>query len=199
MNDLFGPKPPPTLVDGQIDLIDDFLRQTQADHYYQVLQQSLLWQQDEITVFGKQHKIPRLQAWYGDKNTAYEYSGLMMEPHPWTDALLALKQMIELATNTTFNSVLGNYYRDGNDKMGYHSDDEPELGDKPTIASLSLGTERRFVLKHKQTDEKLALDLPGGSLLIMSGQTQQNYKHAIMARKRLTQGRINLTFRYVYR
>lgn len=199
MNDLFGPKPPPTLADGQIHLIDDFLRQSQADHYYQALQQSLLWQQDELTIFGKTHKIPRLQAWYGDEHTAYEYSGLMMEPHPWTPELLALKQMVEMVCNNSFNSVLGNYYRNGDDKMGYHSDDEPELGDKPVIASLSLGAERRFVLKHKHTDEKLALDLPSGSLLIMAGQTQQYYKHAIMARKRLMQGRINLTFRYIYR
>lgn len=199
MNDLFGPAPQPMLKDGQIHLIDDFLRPSQADYYYQTLQDTLLWQQDEIVVYGKKHKIPRLQAWYGDENTAYEYSGLMMQPNPWTAELFELKQMIEMSCNSTFNSVLGNYYRDGNDKMGYHSDDEPELGQRPVIASLSLGTNRRFVFKHKQTDEKLALDLPSGSLLIMAGQTQQFYKHAIMARKNLAHGRINLTFRYIYR
>ena len=198
MNDLFGEIPQRSLADGTIVLIDDFLRQSEADHYYRLLAQGLAWRQDEITIFGKKVKIPRLQAWYGDENTAYCYSGLLMQPKPWTPELLTLKDMVQECCGSTFNSVLANFYRHGNDKMGYHSDDEPELGSNPVIASLSLGCTRRFVFKHKHTDEKLALDLPSGSLLVMKGQTQQHYKHAIMMRKSLTQGRINLTFRYVH-
>lgn len=213
MNDLFNSQlqpalfqsswQQPTLEDGQIHLHPQWLSMSQANQYYQVLLDTLAWRQDQITIFGKTSFIPRLQAWYGDSQANYQYSGLTMIPKKWTSDLLELKHRIrdycqlQLQQPVDFNSVLANYYRDGADKMGYHSDDEDELGTDPVIASLSLGCKRRFVFKHKRTKEKLVLDLPPGSLLLMFGQTQQYYKHGIMASKRQLAGRINLTFRLI--
>ena len=157
------------------------------------------WRQDEITVWNKRYQQPRLVAWYGDRGAAYTYSGITLTPLPWTDSLLDIKTQVEKVSAITFNSVLLNYYRDHRDSMGFHSDDEPELGIQPVIASLSLGEERTFILKHKTN--KLAkpfrLKLTSGSLLLMKGTTQQNYKHGIAKEARPRGPRINLTFRRI--
>jgi len=155
------------------------------------------WRQEEITVHGKAYRQPRLSAWYGD--LGYSYSGIRLEPEPWTDSLLAIKERIEKLARHEFNSVLLNYYRDQNDKMGMHSDDETELGHQPVIASLSLGESRTLLLRHKTRKDlaTIKLPLPSGSLLVMRGDTQQNWRHGINAERARCGPRINLTFRTI--
>ncbi len=158
------------------------------------------WRQEEIFVWGKVYQQPRLIAWYGDRGSDYTYSGLRLIPLAWTDLLLEIKRRVESLSNSAFNSVLVNYYRDNRDSMGFHSDDEPELGERPVIASLSLGEQRTFVLKHKV--DKLAkivrLRLASGSLLLMKGETQQYWRHGIAKETRPCGPRVNLTFRRIY-
>ena len=155
------------------------------------------WRQEEITVYGKSYLQPRLSAWHGD--LSYSYSGIRLEPVPWTPTLLNLKTRVEALTGHQFNSVLLNYYRDQNDSMGMHSDDERELGPQPAIASLSLGEERTFLLRHKtRKDLKTTrLTLHAGSLLLMQGDTQQFWRHGINKERHPCGPRINLTFRAI--
>jgi alkylated DNA repair dioxygenase AlkB len=157
------------------------------------------WRQENIFVWGKEYRQPRLIAWYGDRGSDYTYSGLRLTPLAWTDLLLEIRRRVESVAATAFNSVLLNYYRYNRDSMGFHSDDEPELGKRPVIASLSLGEERTFVLKHKV--DKLAktvrLRLASGSLLLMKGETQRYWKHGIAKETRLCGPRVNLTFRRI--
>lgn len=167
-----------------------------------VLQQLITdvpWRQDKIVVWGKQYSQPRLVAWYGDPDCSYTYSGIALTPLPWTDLLLDIKSRIECITATTFNSVLLNYYRDHRDSMGLHSDDEPELGEQPEIASLSLGEQRTFVLKHKTNKlaKPVRLKLESGSLLLMKGNTQRYWKHGLSKETRPCRPRVNLTFRRI--
>ena len=150
-------------------------------------------------MWGKQYSQPRLVAWYGDPDCSYTYSGITLEPLQWTDLLLDIKSRIEYITATTFNSVLLNYYRDHRDSMGLHSDDEPELGEQPEIASLSLGEQRTFVLKHKTNKlaKPVRLKLESGSLLLMKGNTQRYWKHGLSKETRPCGPRVNLTFRRI--
>ena len=165
---------------------------------YQRLLNDLQWQQDTIQMYGKPVLIPRMNAWYGDKGAAYSYSGLKLDPIPWTDSLLTLKQAVEQLLNIRFNSVLANYYRDGTDSVAWHSDDEPELGVNPIIASLSFGASRRFSLRQrKQPTAPVHIDLDGGSLLVMAGETQQYWHHQVPKTRKPVAGRINLTFRTI--
>lgn len=184
------------ITDGKLLWAEHFLTPTQADHAFSVLTQELDWQQEAITLFGKSVLQPRLQAWYGDK--AYTYSGLTMQPKTWTPMLADLKQRCELLTGQAFNSVLANLYRDGQDSMGWHQDNEPELGQQPVIASLSLGETRRFVLRHLHSKEKFELPLSHGSLLIMAGNTQHFWQHCVPKTVRALEPRINLTFRRIH-
>lgn len=157
------------------------------------------WREEEITVFGRTHLQPRLVAWYGDADAHYTYSSIPHTPLPWTGLLLTLRRAVEDLCATRFNSVLLNYYRDGRDSMGLHADDEPELGERPVIASLSLGETRRFFFRHKhdRSQQGLALDLTHGSLLVMAGDTQSNWKHGINKVSRPCGPRVNLTFRQI--
>ena len=157
------------------------------------------WRQDNITVWNKRYAQPRLIGWYGDPGSSYTYSGITLIPLPWTNLLLDIKTQVEKISATTFNSVLINYYRDHRDSMGFHSDDEPELGAQPVIASLSLGEERTFILKHKTKTlaKPIRLRLTSGSLLIMKGPTQKNWKHGIPKETHPHGPRINLTFRRI--
>lgn len=158
------------------------------------------WQEEDIVVFGKRYKQPRLLAWYGDPGTAYTYSGVLHIPQPWTPLLTQLRKQVEATVGHQFNSVLLNLYRDHRDSMGLHADDEPELGAEPVIASLSFGQSRTFIFKHKR-DKSLArvkVPLPAGSLLLMRGQTQQNWKHGIDKERQPCGPRINLTFRTIH-
>lgn len=157
------------------------------------------WRQDDITLFGKTHPQPRLVAWYGDPGTTYTYSGLRHDPMPWTPALQRLRQRMQVVAGCGFNSVLLNYYRDQHDSMGLHSDDEPELGPQPVIASLSLGESRRIFFKHKtrRDQETFSIELPSASVLIMKGETQRYWRHGVRKLKRTCGPRVNLTFRWV--
>lgn len=153
------------------------------------------WREESVIVYGKRHLQPRLSAWHGDK--AYRYSGLSLAPLPFTPLLDTLREAAEAVTGREYNSVLLNYYRDGRDSMGMHSDDEAELGAEPAIASLSFGATRPFVLRHKITKETLRLPLTDGSLLFMAGAMQANWMHGINKTARPVGPRVNLTFRNI--
>ena len=153
------------------------------------------WRAEAIRVWGKLHLQPRLSAWYG--SAPYRYSGMTLEPLPFTGLQLDIKRAVEQACDLSFNSVLLNYYRDQRDSMGFHSDDEAELGPRPAIASLSFGAPRTFILKHKRLPKSLKLALGHGSLLLMSGNTQANWQHGINKSTRPCGPRINLTFRNI--
>lgn len=157
------------------------------------------WRQEHVVVWGKRHPQPRLVAWYGDSDRSYTYSGIHLVPLPWTDLLMQVRAIVEKAADFSFNSVLLNYYRDQRDSMGFHSDDEPELGKNPVIASLSIGEQRTFIMKHKIRKDVAPVRLPlqSGSLLIMKGATQHNWKHGIDKESRRCAQRVNLTFRQI--
>ncbi len=158
------------------------------------------WQTGDVVLFGKRHRQPRLFAWYGDPGSSYRYSGTTLEPLPWTRRLADLRQRMEALADAPFNSVLLNYYRDHRDAMGLHADDERELGEQPVIASLSLGEPRPFRLKHRHDRgvAPLKLPLPSGSVLVMAGDTQANWKHEIPRQARPCGPRVNLTFRFIH-
>jgi alkylated DNA repair dioxygenase AlkB len=157
------------------------------------------WRAEKIAVWGKTFSQPRLIAWYGDAAKTYTYSGICLNPLPWTPALRDIKCRVEAVAGVDFNSVLLNYYRDQRDSMGFHSDDERELGERPIIASLSLGEERTFILKHqtKKHLKTVRLILASGSLLLMKGETQRYWKHGINKERRVCGPRVNLTFRRI--
>lgn len=155
------------------------------------------WREEKITVYGKLYRQPRLTAWYGD--FGYSYSGIHLEPAPWTRILNELRERVQRQVQHEFNSVLLNYYRDQHDKMGMHSDDERELGLQPVIASLSLGETRTMLFRHKTRKDlkTVKLELPSGSLLLMRGDTQRCWRHGINAERNRCGPRINLTFRSI--
>jgi len=170
-----------------------------GEQLLQTLISSTPWRSESVTLWGKTYPQPRLIAWYGDPGRSYSYSGIHQEPLPWTRDLSALRELIEQISGHAFNSVLLNYYRDQRDSMGMHSDDEPELGNRPVIASLSLGAERTLVVRHKTRSnlKPVRIRLPSGSLLIMKGLTQKFWKHGINKQVRLCGPRVNLTFRQI--
>ena len=187
-----------SMPDADVSYYPDFLSADQAQDYFNLLKGSLLWRQEQVQLYGKHFNVPRLQAWYGDKEASYRYSNLTFYPNDWTAELLSLKQRCEQHCAAVFNSVLANLYRDGQDSMGKHADDEAELGQQPVIASLSLGATRNLLFSHKETKQSMKLPLAAGSLLVMKGTTQQFWQHAVAKRKTAVAGRINLTFRYIY-
>jgi len=182
---------------GTIFFEEEFLNQEEADLLFKHFEATLPFHQGTITLFGKTHTIPRLEAFFATENKTYSYSGKTLETHPFTPELLALKSKIEAISQEQFNCVLVNLYRNGQDSNGWHADNEPELGKNPVIASLSLGATRRFDLRHNLTNEKISFDLTNGSLLLMKGEMQHFWKHQIVKTKKVNEGRINLTFRWV--
>ena len=192
---------PVSLIDGDARFIADFLTHPQSDAYFAELLDLVEWTQQIIRIRGREVASPRLSAWYGDPEAHYSYSGLSLSPRPWLPVILELKTAVEAVCRAPFNSVLLNLYRDGADSMGWHSDDEPELGERPVIASLSLGATRRFRLRHRRRRdlEPVAIDLENGSLLIMAGDTQRCWKHQLPKSKRVAEPRVNLTFRNICR
>ncbi|WP_414707357.1 alpha-ketoglutarate-dependent dioxygenase AlkB family protein [Rudaea sp.] len=179
--------------------LTQFCDAAQAQHWFDRLHAEIPWERHRLRLFGREIEAPRLSCWIGDAHARYIYSGTLFTPHAWTLGLHELRDLLFAQCGKSYNSVLCNLYRDGHDSMGWHSDDEPELGDAPVIASLSFGAVRRFQLRHRHDpDRRLALDLPSGSLLVMAGRTQQNYRHALPKTARQAGARINLTFRWVY-
>ena len=159
------------------------------------------WRSEEVVMGGRRVPQPRLTAWYGDPGASYAYSGLKLDPLAWTPLLTDIKIRTEAAVGERFNSVLINYYRDDRDSIGFHSDDEPELGEQPVIASLSLGAERTFIMRHKRSKlvQPVHLRLASGSLLLMRGETQRCWRHGIPKESRPCGPRVNLTFRKIVR
>lgn len=155
------------------------------------------WKQDTIGTPGGPKLLPRLTAWQGDRGAVYVYSGIRNEPLAWTPTVLQLKVATEAVTGATFNSVLLNRYRSGEDSMGWHADREPELGSEPVIASVSLGVARRFDLRHNESGALRSFELTSGSLLVMRGHTQAHWRHRIPKAPGLRGERVNLTFRFV--
>ena len=159
---------------------------------------NILWKQDFINLYGKKIPLPRLTSWYGDEGKAYKYSGILSQPNPWNKGLLYIKEQIEKVAGTQFNSVLMNWYRNGEDYLNWHTDDEPELGKNPIIASVNFGETRDFQVRHKDNHQlKFTVPLQHGSLLIMSGEMQHFWEHAVPKRKRVSASRFNLTFRVI--
>ena len=165
----------------------------------QQLTTSIRWKQEAIKIFGRDVMQPRLTAWYGDAGKSYSYSGITMHPQPWTDTLLLLKKRVEAVAGTSFNSALLNYYRNGQNSMGWHKDNEKELGHNPVIASLSFGAVRLFKLKHiRDKKQVLSIPLEPGSLLLMQGETQHHWLHQLPIPNVATSPRINIPFRTIY-
>ncbi|MES2837135.1 MAG: alpha-ketoglutarate-dependent dioxygenase AlkB [Bacteroidota bacterium] len=186
------------LQDGELVYIPNFYSSEKSKQIFNALKKEINWQQQKIVLFGKQFDEPRLSAWYAEKNVNYSYSGIQLVAQEFTPILQELKKEVEQKSNTTFNSVLLNLYRNGNDSMGWHADDEKELGINPIIASLNFGETRRFKLKYKTNKNlKFEIDLENGSLLIMQGALQHHWMHHIPKTKRQLNERINLTFRKV--
>jgi len=188
----------PHLPDARLIWQPGWLEPAAADRLLGLLQQEIPWEIHCIRLFGREVDSPRLSCWMGDPQARYRYSGSEFSPHPWHPALRELAERLQAELGETFNSVLANRYRNGHDSMGWHSDDEPELGPQPVIASLSLGATRRFVLKHRHDPTlKAEWALDHGSLLVMAGATQRHYKHALPRTARPIGERINLTFRHI--
>ncbi len=159
---------------------------------------NIRWQHDRIRFYGKDIPLPRLTAWYGEAGKTYTYSGITSHPNPWNEGLLYLKNAVETVAQERFNSVLLNWYRNGQDHMSWHADDEAELGKNPTIASVNFGASRDFVLRRKgDPSKKLTIPLNHGALLIMRGPLQHFWQHSVPKRKRVTGSRFNLTFRRI--
>jgi alkylated DNA repair dioxygenase AlkB len=194
------PLQPLILEDAELAWAPGWLAPAAADALMADLRASVPWEVHRIRLFGREHASPRLSCWIGDPQAVYRYSGTVFQPHPWPPALDALRDQLATLLGAPFNSVLANRYRDGRDAMGWHSDDEPELGPAPVIASLSLGATRRFVLRHRaDRTRRLALALDHGSLLVMRGATQRHWQHALPRTARPVGERINLTFRAILR
>ena len=176
----------------------NFMNLDKADEVFESLMNKVDWQEESLWIAGQQRKVPRLIAWYGDSDAQYRYSGELHHPQPWFPELESIKQSLEVSLGQSFNSVLCNLYRNGQDSVGWHADDERELGEQPVIASLSLGASRTFQLKHKNKPNlRHKMSLSSGSLLVMQGTTQQFWLHQVPKEPKVSQARINLTFRKV--
>lgn len=181
---------------GETLFYPEFFPKKLSDHYLEQLQGTLAWKHEPIRMFGKMVMQPRLTTLYGDVNRPYGYSGISMTPNHWTVELKEIKDKLQEFTGIEFTHVLCNFYRDGQDSMGWHRDNEAVLGKNPIIASVTFGATRMFQIRHYQTKEnKLDIPLSHGSLLIMSGESQHHWEHQIPKTKRILSPRINLTFR----
>jgi len=188
------------LADAVLKYRRQFYTQTQSDFLFSQLFADTFWRQESLRFGGKLVPVPRLQAWYGDSQALYGYSGLHMAPLPWTPTLMTIRQQLESELQQPFNSVLLNLYRDGQDSVAWHSDDEIELGPNPVIASLSFGADRTFELKPlpPRAGKKSVLTLHDGSLLFMGEGLQKHWSHQLPKEPGITRPRINLTFRFIH-
>ena len=187
------------LAGGELQLIRDFLPGPVHRTLFEQLSANLAWEQTRIRMAGKLIPIPRLNAWYGEDGAAYRYSGTRFQALLWADPLIRIRELIEQRCGHSFNSVLANLYRDGQDSVAWHADDEPELGRDPFIASLSLGQQRRFQLKHRRDKSihRIDIELPDNSLLLMGGALQHHWLHQVPKTRKPIGPRINLTFRWI--
>lgn len=191
------------LSGGDVQLYENVLPAAEAADLHDRLISGIDWKHGEITIFGQRRSIPRLQAWYGEPECRYTYSGTELTPDTMTSELQTLLRLTQTLCNTTFNCVLCNLYRDGSDSMGWHADDEPELGLRPVIASWTFGAERRFHFRTRAAPEghskrqSTQLTLPHNSLLVMRGDTQQHWQHQLPKTRRHVDARINLTYRNI--
>jgi len=193
------------LPGAQVRYAASWLSRDEADSLLEHLLHEIAWEQHRFLMFGREVTAPRLSCWIGDPGTIYMYSRTCFEPRAWAPSLIPLRARLEEVCGARFNSVLANLYRDGRDAMGWHSDDEPELGAQPVIASISLGATRRFRLRRRWPRgarptpvDTLALPLAHGSLLCMAGDTQRLYQHDLPKSAAVTTPRINLTFRRIH-
>ena len=182
--------------DGIAEYYPQFFSHIEAVDVFNELLATMPWEQDEVVLFGQRRVLSRKVAWVGDENFCYSYSGTSKTASRWTKPLLCIKERVERRCSHAFNSCLLNLYHDGAEGMGWHSDDEKTLGRNPVISSLSLGSERVFKLKHKQSQEVVSMVLENGSLLVMKGETQHHWVHTVPKTKKFSTPRINLTFRY---
>lgn len=185
------------LPGGDLSLWPQWLSGDEADALFDALHATIPWETHRIRIFAREVDSPRLSCWIGDKDATYVYSRTRFEPHPWTPLLAMLRDRVAQACGARFNSVLANLYRNGQDSMGWHSDNEPELGPQPVIASLSLGAVRRFRLKPRVASSIVGIELGHGSLLRMAGDTQRLYVHDLPKTSAAVGPRLNLTFRWV--
>ncbi|MGB7959409.1 MAG: alpha-ketoglutarate-dependent dioxygenase AlkB [Nitrososphaeraceae archaeon] len=181
--------------DGTAHYYGKILPYREANRYFDLLLQNIQWKNDEANILGKHIITKRKVAWYGNSDYSYAYSNTTKQALAWTRELSVLKRLVEEITGESFNSCLLNLYHNGNEGLGWHSDDEKSIGKYTPIASLSFGAERKFSFKHKQTKQTVSLVLGHGSLLVMKGATQTNWLHSLPKSNRITQARINLTFR----
>ncbi|HEX5844489.1 MAG TPA: alpha-ketoglutarate-dependent dioxygenase AlkB [Pseudomonas sp.] len=189
---------PVLLPDAELQLHDDWLERATADLWLAQLTSETPWQQPQVQLYGRVHPVPRLVAWYGDSGAVYRYSNLVHQPLPWTPLLAQIRARVEAAVGQPLNGVLLNYYRDGQDSMGWHSDDEAELGRNPLIASLNLGGSRRFDLRRKGGSRiEHSLMLNHAALLVMRGPTQHYWQHQVAKTHNCCAPRLNLTFRLI--
>lgn len=202
MTDLFALLPTDNVLPYEGNVNDLGIIIDNPSELYKTLLNELPWHSDIVTLFGKTHVTTRQIVWMGEENANYHYSGHEHHAIPWSDLMFHMKHKVEealinIGIKVDFNSCLLNYYPSGSDGMGYHADDEKELGSQPTIASLSLGATRKFVFKHKKTQDKIELYLESGQLVVMHGDTQKFWKHTITKTKSVSDGRISLTFRKI--
>ncbi len=187
-----------SMPDGKVIFYRNFFNREDSDELFRVLLEEINWRQDKMNVYGKEVNLPRKTAWYGDRNKSYTFSGIHLEPEPWTPTLLQIKERIEEVAEVEFNSVLLNLYRSGSDGISWHTDAERELGENPVIGSVSFGETRRFMFRHRYDKEvKSEVDLTHGSFLLMAGETQHFWQHQIPKTSRKIEPRINLTFRLI--
>lgn len=191
---------PIAMPDADVSILHGLETPIPYDQMLRKLMEDTIWRQENVRIYGKEYQQPRLVSLYGDPGKQYDYSGISLRPLPWTNLLRDIKRRIEDCTDATFNAVFLNLYRDHNDSMGFHSDDERELGKNPIIASLTFGATRTFLLKHKFKKELplVKVSLESGTVLLMKGATQHNWKHGINKQITPCGPRINLTFRTIY-
>lgn len=187
-----------TMIDnGEYLYLSNFFSISESNILFAELRKNIHWKQESMNMFGKKIDFPRLTAWYGNNDKPYSFSGITLQPLPWNNEILEIKNKIETKIKSEFNSVLLNLYRDGNDSISWHTDAEKELGKNPIIASVNLGETRKFQLRHIISKEKVEIDLKHGSLLVMQGELQHFWQHQVPKTKDIKKERINLTFRTI--
>ncbi len=187
-----------SMPNAEVTFYRNFFDSQESDRIFEILRDEINWRQDKMKLYGKDINLPRKTAWYGDMDKSYTFSGIHLNPEPWTPTLLEVKERIEDVAGVEFNSVLLNLYRHGNDGISWHTDEEPELGENPVIGSVSFGGTRKFMFRHRQDkDIKAEVELTDGSFLLMAGETQHFWQHQIPKTSRHVEPRINLTFRVI--